>query len=532
MPLPRQSVSANKGKENMDTVYSPSQSALDSRLDEVHRYKRTSQSNMTATRHNNGAMSKMHTPDTVEVGNVSAPMQKTAQQHKLLVIDSNPESWNRHSLSFDDFELMLATDADTALAHVSTHQPAVVILDPGPGPHDTDAAIGLDLLESILNLAPSTKVIVITANGDRANAARAIGLGAYDYHQQPVDRVSLESLIKHAFDRHALEQESRNLLIRVNKDKDPDGISTCCAEMKHACRLVEKVAPTSATALLLGESGTGKELLAQALHRLSPRKNAPFIAINCAAIPANLLESELFGHEKGAFTGATARMIGKIERADTGTLFLDEIGDLSLPLQAKLLRFFQERVVQRVGGHSDIHVDLRIVCATHHNLAELIDKQLFREDLYYRISEIRVNIPALRDRPGDPPLLAREFLREASRRHGKSFRGFSNQALKAIDSYDWPGNARELKNCINRAVIMADGDRIDVSDLALPVEQHATPLMSLRQTRNSAEREILNRALSMTDGNISRVAEVLDTSRTTVYELITKHGIITPAKAP
>jgi len=480
---------------------------------------------MAANSSNNGARRKLRISETVKIACAPSPVHRTEQQRDiLLVIENQPESWNRHAWSIDGCDTLYASDRNTALALLGEYQPAVLILEQGPGTDAADTPTGADMLESILHLAPDSKVIVITANGDRAGAARAIGLGAYDYQHRPVDRVSLESQIERAFDRQALEQESRNLRLGGSDDTRPEAISTCCPEMEHACRLVEKVAPTSATTLLHGESGTGKELLAQALHRQSSRNNSPFVAINCAAIPANLLESELFGHEKGAFTGATGRVIGQIERADTGTLFLDEIGDLSLPLQAKLLRFLQERVIQRVGGHTEIHVDIRIVCATYHDLAELIDKRLFREDLYYRISEITIKIPALRHRTGDPLLLARQFLQDASRRHGKSFSGFSEQALKAIDSYDWPGNVRELKNRVNRAVIMADGSRIEASDLAIPTE-HAVPLLSLRQTRDSAERESLTRAISMAEGNMTRVAELLGTSRTTVYELFAKHGM-------
>ena len=481
---------------------------------------------MTETSRNNVDQHELHISKTTEIRYPAVSSHKSATQRKLLVITDETEWKNRHMWSFDDFEPLFANDRDTALAQLSKHHPAVVILDSGLNPHDAETPTGLEILESILDLAPGTKVIVITASGDRENAAKAIGLGAFDYQHKPVDRIFLEFIIEHAFDRYDLDRERKTLQVNDSKARPLHGIiQTSCPEMQFVCRVVDKVAPTSATTLLLGESGTGKELLARALHRQSPRKKAPFVAINCAAIPETLLESELFGYEKGSFTGATSRVLGKIEHADKGTLFLDEIGDLPLPLQAKLLRFLQERTIQRVGGRDEIPVDTRIVCATHHDLAELIDNRLFREDLYYRISEISIKVPALRDRPGDALLLARVFLQEASHKNGKSFRGFSDQALNAIDSYHWPGNVRELRNCVNRAVIMGDGKRIQASDLAIPAEQHAMPLLNLRQVRDTSERETLLKALSMTNGNMSRAAELLGTSRTTIYELAAKHGL-------
>ena len=509
----------------METGFSASQTVFDSQRDDDRRRNRAGSEAVKRNGRNDNAGRKGETGGDTENARAVAATHKAAQQQKLLVISHNARSPDEYPLSFDDIELLFATDNFATLAQVSQHHPAVVVLDPGTTPHAADPSTELEIIGSILDQAPDTKIIVITAAGDRASATRAIGLGAYDYYQRPIERLSLEPLIRRAFDRYALEHESRSSQRGDDKDTFLSGISTRCPDMKQACHLVEKVAPTTATVLLLGESGTGKELLAQALHRLSPRKNAPFIAINCAAIPANLLESELFGHEKGAFTGATSRVAGKIECAHKGTLFLDEIGDLSMPLQAKLLRFLQERVIQRIGGHDEISIDVRIVCATHHQLIELIDERLFRDDLYYRISEISINIPALRHRRGDAILLAKEFLRESAQTHGKSIRGFSHQALKAIDMYDWPGNVRELKNRVNRAVIMAESKRIEANDLAIPTVQLTAPLINLRQSRDTAERETLTRAISMADGNMSRVAELLGTSRTTVYELVAKHGM-------
>ncbi len=494
--------------------------------------KRTRQSAMSGISNNDGVQRKLKTSETAQIAYTVAAGSKPVQQQKLLVIEHGLDPPGRYTSAFDDFELLFAGDRDTALAKLIEHKPAVILLDQGPAMNTVETPACAALLESILDLAPDTKVIVITPAGDRETAASAIRLGAYDYSEQPVDSDLLEFIIKRAFDRHALEALSRNQHISVDHDEYQYGIITKCPEMRHVCRAIEKAAPTPATVLLLGESGTGKELLAQALHTQSLRIKAPFVAINCAAIPADLLESELFGYEKGAFTGATSQVIGKIERANYGTLFLDEIGDLTLNLQAKLLRFLEERTFHRIGGHDEIKVDIRIVCATHQNIVELIDKNLFREDLYYRISEITVKVPALRERPGDAIVLAREFLRESSRTNGKSVRNFSNEALSAIDAFDWPGNVRELKNCVNRAVIMTDDNRIEASDLAIPSRQHdtplmnlSTPLMNLRQIRESTDRETLIKAFLMADGNVSRVAEILGTSRTTIYDLAAKYGL-------
>jgi two-component system NtrC family response regulator len=302
--------------------------------------------------------------------------------------------------------------------------------------------------------------------------------------------------------------------------------------MLKVCRLIEKVAPTNATTLLLGESGTGKELLARAIHTESQRADGPFIAINCAAIPENLLESELFGHEKGAFTGATKRTEGKIEYANGGTLFLDEIGDMPMALQAKLLRFLQERVVERIGGRTEIPVDVRVVCATNQNLMTCISDGRFREDLYYRISEVTCNIPPLRQREGDAVVLARAFLEKFAKRHNRSLRGFSNDAVQLIENYPWPGNVRELENKINGAVIMAEGKQVNADDLGLIVDEAAAQPLNLREVRHHAERKALNRALALTDGNISKAAELLGITRPTFYDLMQRHDITDKKNAP
>jgi two-component system NtrC family response regulator len=295
--------------------------------------------------------------------------------------------------------------------------------------------------------------------------------------------------------------------------------------MLNICRSVEKVAPSDATVLLIGESGTGKELLARALHQLSPRSAKRFVAINCAAIPENLLESELFGYEKGSFTGASRQTRGKIEFADGGTFFLDEVGDLSPALQAKILRFLQERVVERIGGREEIPVDVRIVCATHQNLKKLIEESGFREDLYYRLSEVVIAIPPLRQRHGDAALLAHALMNKFSRREGRSVRGFKQEALDAIEAYPWPGNVREMENCIKRAIIMADGPQITADDLGLSSTADAEQPINLRQVRDEAERKAIIKVLSRVDGNIVNAAELLGISRPTLYDLIHRHGL-------
>jgi two-component system NtrC family response regulator len=348
-------------------------------------------------------------------------------------------------------------------------------------------------------------------------------MGAYDFYQKPFDPEVLGLVVERAFRLHALQQENRRL--QQSQDSPMQGILTRDPGMLKMCRSVEKVAPSDATVLLLGESGTGKELLARALHRLSPRSAKRIVAINCAAIPENLLESEFFGYEKGAFTGANRQTRGKIEFADGGTFFLDEVGDLSLTLQAKILRFLQERVVEHIGGREEIPVDVRIVCATHQNLKKLIEEGRFREDLYYRLSEIVIAIPPLRDRHGDAALLAHAFMHKFSREEGRSIQGFKQDALHAIEAYPWPGNVREMENYIKRAVIMTDGSQIGAEDLGLSAPAGEAESVNLREVRDEAERKAIIKALSRVDGNILAAAELLGISRPTLYDLVDRHGL-------
>jgi two-component system NtrC family response regulator len=442
---------------------------------------------------------------------------------KLLIVEDDPGLQSQLRWCFDRYEVLPAEDQPTALAQVRRHEPAVVLQDLGLPPDPTGVDEGLATLAGILELAPHTKIIVITGNDDRENAVKAVGLGAYDFYQKPIDTDVLALIVQRAYQMYELEEENRRLL-QQQGGSPLDGIIATSDRMLQICRLIEKVAPTGATVLLLGESGTGKELLARAIHRLSPRADARFVTINCAAIPDTLLESELFGYEKGAFTGAVKQTRGKIEHANRGTLFLDEVGDMPLALQAKLLRFLQQRIIERVGGHDEIPVDVRVVCATNQDLTGLIKEGRFREDLYYRISEVNVRVPALRERDNDVVVLARTFLDKYSEQHHRSLRGFSQDALRAIQAYPWPGNVRELENKINGAVILAEGTHISARDLEIEgqAEGETIPL-NLRKVREQAERQAISRALNMDNGNISKAAELLGISRPTLYDLMNKY---------
>ena len=442
----------------------------------------------------------------------------------LLVVEDDAGLQKQLRWSFDKYEVVIAGDRDSALAQIRRHEPPVVLLDLGLPPDPNGVTEGLATLEQIVALAPASKIIVVTGNQDRVNAVKAIGLGAYDFYQKPFESEMLGMIVARAFRVFSLEQENRALLMRQG-GSPMQGIISADPEMQKVCRTVEKVAPSDATVSLLGESGTGKELLARALHQLSGRADKRFVAINCASIPENLLESELFGYEKGAFTGATKQTIGKIEYANGGTLFLDEIGDLPIALQAKLLRFLQERVVERLGGRGEIQVDVRVVCATHQNLLELIKTGGFREDLYYRLSEISVHIPPMRERQGDATLLAHVFLEKFSQRQGRNLRGLTQEALSAIESHRWPGNVREMENVMKRAVIMAEGTQITVEDLGLKQATKETEPINLRQVREEAERRAVARALGRANGNVAQTAELLGVSRPTLYDLMSRYGL-------
>ena len=448
-------------------------------------------------------------------------------KQKLLVIEDDPGLQKQLHWSFDGYEVLLAGEREAALALVRRHQPAVVTMDLGLPPDPDGATEGLATLQQILALAPDTKIIILSGNQERAHALKAIALGAYDFHQKPFEADMLGLVIARAFYLHAMQQENRRML-QTQADSPLAGIVSRDPGMLKLCRSVEKVAPSSASVMLLGDSGSGKELVARGLHALSSRHAQRFVAINCAAIPENLLESELFGYERGAFTGAARQTLGKIELAHGGTFFLDEIGDMPMALQAKLLRFLQERVIERVGGRGEIAVDVRIVCATHQDVKVLAEQGRFREDLYYRLSEIVLRIPPLRERAGDAALLAHHFKNKFCASEGRSNLHFSVGALQLIESYGWPGNVREVENCIKRAVIMSDGPQIAADDLGLPVSAQTAPQdepLNLRQARDGAEYKVMVRALARADGNIAKAAELLGVSRPTLYDLMGHHGI-------
>jgi len=442
----------------------------------------------------------------------------------LLVVEDDPGLQKQIRWSLENYGVQLAADREAALNQIRRFEPSVVLLDLGLPPFPDSAEEGLATLQQIVSMAPSTKVIVVTGNQDRANAVKAISLGAYDFYQKPFDPQILAMIIARAFRVHGLEEENRTLQ-QQRPGEVMHGIITSAPDMVRVCRTVEKVAPSDATVLLLGESGTGKELLARALHQLSTRSSQRFVAINCAAIPDTLLESELFGYEKGAFTGAAKQTIGKIEYASKGTLFLDEIGDLPLPLQAKLLRFLQERVIERLGGRGEVPVDVRVIGATHQNLEELIQSGSFRQDLYYRLSEISVIIPPLRDRQGDAALLAHAFLEKFCTQQNRNLKGFTSDAIETIEAHPWPGNVREMENVIKRAVIMADGAQITARDLGLKAGSSESEPLNLRQVREEADRRAVIRALGRTNGNIVQAAELLGVSRPTLYDLINRCGL-------
>ena len=447
----------------------------------------------------------------------------------LLIVEDDLALQKQIKWSIERFESVVASDRESALIQFRRHQPTVVTMDLGLPPDPDSVSEGFRLLEALLDADPHVKVVVLTGQNDQSHALRAIALGAYDFLAKPFEPELLNLTLERAFRLAELQAENRRLQA-LHLTDTMEGLTTRDPEMLRVARMVERVARSDATVLLLGESGTGKEVLAQGLHQASKRTGR-FIAINCAAIPENLLESELFGYEKGAFTGAGKTTIGKIETANGGTLMLDEIGDLPLALQAKLLRFLQERRVERLGGRQEIAVDVRIVGATHQDLRALIKEGRFREDLYYRLAEIEVNIPPLRNRQGDAVLLANAYLRRFAQEQRRSNLSFSDDAIQAIERHAWPGNVRELINVIKRAAIMADGQRVNAADLGLAVAEPAdsdSPELQdldLRVARETAERRTIVLALARTSGNIAKTAEVLGVSRPTLYDLMHRLAI-------
>lgn len=440
----------------------------------------------------------------------------------LLIVEDDLGLQKQLKWSFTQYEIVIASNRSEAIAAIRRYSPSVVTLDLGLPPDPTNASEGLNTLKEILSLAPSTKIIVVTGNDDRANAIEAVALGAYDFYQKPVDPDVLSLIIERAFQLEDLQRDYRNL---QQQQTSISGIIATSPQMQNVMRIIERIAPTQATVLLLGESGTGKEVLAKALHKLSPRAEQPFIAVNCAAIPETLLESELFGYEKGAFTGAVVQTKGKIEYAQGGTFFLDEIGDLPFALQAKLLRFIQERVIERLGGRKEIPVDVRIICATHRHLPQLIEQQNFRSDLYYRLSEIVVEIPPLREREGDILAIGNTLLQRYCKENSRKEKRFSVEAAKAIESYGWPGNIREMENKLKRAVIISDSQLVGLEDLEMDEQLDNTMPLNLKEVREFTETAAIKRALHYSDNSITEAAKLLGITRPTLYGLFEKYGL-------
>lgn len=446
---------------------------------------------------------------------------------KLLIVEDDPGLQAQLKWAYPEFDVVIAGDRASALAALRADEPPVVTLDLGLPPDADGTSEGFALLDEIMALKPDTKVIVASGHGARESALRAIAKGAYDFYPKPVDIEALGLIVRRALELHRIEAENRQLAARSGEDNRVLGrMITGAPEMVKVARTIERVANTNVSVMLLGASGTGKELLARGLHDASDRAGGAFVAINCAAIPENLLESELFGHEKGAFTGAVKTTEGKIELAHGGTLFLDEVGDIPLPLQVKLLRFLQERVIERIGSRKSIAVDTRIVCATHQDLEAMIGDGRFREDLFYRLAEIVIRIPSLAERPGDAGLLARAFLTRFAREMNPAVKGFAADALAAIDAWQWPGNVRELENRVKRAVIMADGKLVSAADLDLAEPDEAgEAVLNLKAAREAADRRVIRHALARSEGNISQTAKLLGISRPTLYDLLKQYDL-------
>lgn len=452
---------------------------------------------------------------------------------KLLIVEDREEIRRQLLWSLSDsYEVLVAGGRQEALSLFSRHTPRVMTIDLGLPPDEYGSSEGLRCLDEILERAPATKVVVITGSTQRECALQAIQRGAYDYYGKPIDLAVLKVILERAFNLTAIEKEHARMLERSGEDSQPGlGIIGQSVGMQEVFSTIRKVAKSDASVLITGESGTGKELVARAIHGVSTRKNGPFIAINCGAIPENLLESELFGYEKGAFSGAHCRVQGKVEYANHGTLLLDEIGELPLNLQVKLLRFLQEKSLQRVGGREDIKVDARIIAATNRDISRESEEGGFREDLYYRISVVRISLPPLRERGSDIMLLANLFLKRFGGEYRKKVRNFSNEAVKLLEAYEWPGNVRELENRVQRAVIMSDSPVIgpDALDFSLhaTAKEHLISFskLTLKDAREMVEREMLLSAIESQRYNMAKAAEILGISRPTLYDMLRKHGI-------
>lgn len=452
-----------------------------------------------------------------EVANLKKP--------KLLIVDDDEDLRTQLKWALiQDYDVLLAEDRPSAAALMRKQKPDVVTLDLGLPPQPAGVEEGFAVLDEILNSYGQTKVIIITGRGEKENALRAIEKGAYDFFYKPIQIDELKVVLNRAFHLSNLEREQRAMRQRLSSNTFEDMLGTC-RKMQEVFSVIRKVATTDAPVLIIGESGTGKELVARAIHRLSVHKAKPFIVINCGAIPENLMESELFGHEKGAFTGAHIQRKGRFEMADGGTLFLDEIGELPLNMQVKLLRFLQERVIERIGGRQQIEVDARIIAATNRDLKEAMKDGSFREDLYFRLGVILIALPPLREREGDKILLARAFLKRYADESRKNVKGFTDQAMDAIEQYNWPGNVRELENQIKRAVIMAEGPQVTPADLEMEAPRSRYEGMALKDARAALEKELFTKAVARSGGNLTKAAMELGISRPTLYDLMDKYGI-------
>ncbi|PTY38539.1 PEP-CTERM-box response regulator transcription factor [Saccharospirillum sp. MSK14-1] len=442
----------------------------------------------------------------------------------ILIIEDDEGLQSQLKWHFDEFDTTIATASNLqeAITAVRLYQPNIIIQDLGLPPDEEGVSEGFRCIQEILNLSPQSKIIVLTGKNEHRNALKAIEVGAYDFYFKPVDTDVLDHVVNQAYKIFTLEAENK---LNNQLSEPVSGVVTANQPMRNICRMIEKIAQTNVTATLIGESGTGKEVLARAIHNSSDEKDNPFVAINCAAVPENLMESELFGHEKGAFTGAVSTTIGKVEQAKGGTLFLDEIGDMPLALQAKLLRFLQERSIERVGGRKEIKVNLRVVCATNKNLEAMVKEGTFREDLYYRVGEIIVEIPPLRARGNDVILIANHLLKRYAKQMSTKQLSFSDDAINAMESYDWPGNIREVENKIKRAVVLAENNVIQVEDLALPQTKAKPSVINLKEARRIAEVEAIYSALELSQQNISAAAKLLGVTRPTLYDMMRKYNL-------
>jgi len=452
------------------------------------------------------------------------------RKQKLLIVDDDEDLRTQMKWALSaDYDVCLAEDRKSALAAMNKEKPEVVTLDLGLPPQPAGVEEGFAILDQILDEYGNTKVIIITGRGEKEHALRAIEKGACDFFYKPIELDELKIVLGRTFHIAQLEREQRELKQRLSDDTFEFMIGTSQV-MQDIFSMIRKIATTDAPVLIIGESGTGKELVARAVHRQGLRATGPFIPINCSAIPENLIESELFGHEKGTFTGAHAQRKGRFEMAEGGTLFLDEIGELPTMLQVKLLRFLQEKTIERIGGRQQIEVDTRVLAATNRNLEEAIQNGSFREDLYYRLNVLRINLPPLRDRQTDILLLAKTFLDRYCQEHRKKIKGFSDQAINAIEGYAWPGNVRELENRVKRAVIMSDGKKISLEDMEMESLDIETKRMTLKDAREDVEKKLIIKAIARNDNNLSKAAADLGISRPTLYDMMDKLEIPRPGE--